>query len=110
MKESEEKKDLMKGHRASFWMLVIFSVLNTFFMINIYLNGLDALPQVFIQFPILLIGIILLVINLFRGFKFSLGSSEIRKTKGWKHTDDILFYVTLGIPVYNFLIMWFLAR
>ncbi len=110
MTPPEAAKDLMKGYRANFWVIVSFSVLNTLFMLNIYANGLDSLPQVIVQFPMLLTGVILFIINTVRGFKYTFGSENLRTQKGWKPSDDLYFYLSFGILIYNLLIMWFLAR
>jgi len=94
-------------YRISFLIVIIFSVLNTVFMMNIHEKGLQAMNQFYIHGPVILIGAILLLYLLVYGF-----IQMIKKNtdENWKAPEKIMFLLSPVILIYNVCIIWFLAR
>ena len=100
----------MTSYRFSFWVLIFISFMNTIFMINTHENGIKAMGQIPLQLLLLLIGIILFFTISIKGIRLLFSPPEKRQEKEWQISDKLKLFLTMGLLLYNILIMWFLAR
>lgn len=108
--ESIFSKNTMGFYRIFFTLLAFSSLMNTLFMINTYRNGWKAMGQIPAQLLFLGIGIISVIVILIMGVRYHFETVAVKEKRGWKRSNSILFFLSMGLVVYNVLIMWYLAR